>query len=296
MLNPVDELRPLAQCAILGLMYAILKLVEHNFGSGTKIAFLLVAALLLPASVAILGLEGNPAKAVYPVALVRMMRGMGIQYAVVLAIAIGFMLSLVALVRLELWLPLQLAASMFCILSLFSVLAGGLYERRHELGLETWHSPERKAERVRAEMLRQDELAIDEAYGKVRVGAHTEAWTLLQAWLAARGNSAESYHWLCERVSTWVDPRYVTRLTQEYLDYLLRLRRNGEVLDVVEQRLRVDPDFRPKSASVTLQIAQLAMRGGMPQIARVLLTDFSVRYADDPSVPIADTLARDLKH
>jgi hypothetical protein len=32
---------------------------------------------------------------------------------------------------------------MFCILSIFSVLGGALYERRHELELETWVSPER---------------------------------------------------------------------------------------------------------------------------------------------------------
>jgi hypothetical protein len=42
---------------------------------------------------------------------------------------------------------LQLLAGQFATLSVFSVLAGALYERRHELGLEAWHAPERKQER-----------------------------------------------------------------------------------------------------------------------------------------------------
>ena len=36
------------------------------------------------------------------------------------------------------------------VLSVFSFLGGALYERRHELGLETWASPERTDERRRA--------------------------------------------------------------------------------------------------------------------------------------------------
>jgi hypothetical protein len=66
-------------------------------------------------------------------------------------------------------------------------------------------------------------------------------------------------------------------------------------LDVVAKRLSVDSGFRPKSAADTLSIARLAARGGgAPRIARALLSDFAARFAGDPRVAEANTLAHQL--
>ena len=83
-------------------------------------------------------------------------------------------------------------------------------------------------------------------------------------------------------------------MTADYVDRLLQLRRNGEAIDLVGQRLKTDPDFRPTNAAATLTIARLAARGGSPAIARALLADFAVRYAGESSVGAAATLAREL--
>ena len=295
MLNPLDEQRPLAQVAILGLIYFAVKFAQDTMGSTVSIVVAVVAALLLPASVAILGLEGNILKAAYPVAWVRMVLGLGPLYALVLAIIGGYTLLIAMLGRWELWLPLQIAIFMFCILSVFSVLGGALYERRHELELETWISPERTHARLRAQELRRSEDEVWEAYGQMRAGSYTRAWELLQAWLARRHHAPDDYRWLCGRVAAWDDPRYVTRLTEDYVDRLLVLKRNGEALDVVTERLGRDPTFRPKSAAATLQIAQLAAAGGgLPRVARTLLADFPARFPGDPGVVAADALARHL--
>ena len=55
MLNPLDEQRPLAQVAILGLIYLAVKFAQEPMGSTLSMVIAVVAALLLPASVAILG-------------------------------------------------------------------------------------------------------------------------------------------------------------------------------------------------------------------------------------------------
>lgn len=295
MLNPLDEQRPLAQVAILGLIYLAVNFAKDAMGSAVAVVLAVAALLLLPASVAILGLEGNILKAAYPVAWVRMVLRLGPMYALVLAIIGGYSLLIVLLGRWELWLPVQIAIFMFCILSIFSVLGGALYERRHELELETWASPEQTAERLRKEVLRQSEKEVTDAYGQMRAGSHTRAWQLLQTWLTARGNAPEDYFWLCGRVATWGDPRYLTRLTEDYVERLLALKRNGEALDVVARRLADDPSFRPKTAAATLQIAQIAVGGGgTPRVARALLADFGARFAGDPNVAAAAALARHL--
>lgn len=295
MLNPLDEQRPLAQVVILGLIYAAVEFARRTMGPTSALGIAVVAALFLPASVAILGLEQNIFKAAYPVAWVRMAWRLGPMYAVVLAIIVGYSILIAMVGRWALWLPVQIALFMFCILSIFSVLGGALYERRHELGLETWASPERTEELKRKHDLRQSEKEVTEAYGQMRVGSHTQAWQQLQTWLTSRGNALEDYRWLCGRVAAWGDPRYITRLTEDYVERLLTLKRTGEALDVVSARLTHDSAFRPKTAAATLQIARIAAAGGgTPRVARTLLADFPARYAGDPSIPAAAALARHL--
>jgi hypothetical protein len=296
MLNPIDEQRPLAQVAILGLIYLAVKFARDTMGSTVAAVIAVLAALLLPASVAVLGLEGNIFKAAYPVAWVRMVVKLGPMYALVLAVIAGYSLLIVLLGRWELPLPVQIAIFMFCILSVFSVLGGALYERRHELELETYVSPERTQERMQAQELRQSEYEVTEAYGQMRAGSHAGAWQLLQAWLTRRGHAPDDYRWLCSRVASWGDPRYLTRLTEEHVDRLLTLKRSGEALDVVARRLADDPSFRPKTAATTLQIARIAAGGGgAPRVARTLLADFPTRFAGDPTVAAAAVLARELE-
>jgi len=294
MLNFFDEQRPLAQVAIIGLIGVAVYYVQAWMGRQAAIAVAAIAALFLPASIAVLGLEGNILEAAYPIAWVRMVWGLGPSYALVLLIIAAYALLIALLSRWELWLPVQLAVGMFCILSIFSVLGGALYERRHELELETWASPERTADLERQRELRQSEATVTEAYGQVRAGAHTAAWQLLQSWLEARGNTCDDYRWLCTRVAAWSDARYVTRLTEDYVARLLLLKRTGEALDVVAHRLKVDPSFRPKTSAATLQIARIAVQGGKPRVARALLADFSTRFAGDPSVAAALALAKEL--
>ena len=295
MVNPLNEQRPIAQVIILAAVAALVKLAASALSPVAGAVLAAVALFFFPASVAILGLEGNMLKAVYPVALIRMVAGLGVMYAGVLSLIAGVVLALGVAAQLSLWMPVQIAVGMFAVLSIFSVLGGALYERRHELGLETWHSPERTAEKERQADEKQSDGVVTEAYGQVRVGAHQNAWALLQSWLASRGHAPEDYLWVRDKVVAWPDARYADRLTQEYVDRLLAAKRDGEALDAVRDRLRVDKAFRPKSAAATLRIAQLAAGGGgAAGVARVLLSDFGERFAGDPLVETAAALARHL--
>ena len=175
-------------------------------------------------------------------------------------------------------------------------MGGALYERRDELGIETWVSPERTEALKNKGDLRESEKLVLDAYGLMRAGAHVKSWQVLADWLESRGDAPEDYRWLCERTVTWDDPRYITRLTEEHVARLLVLKRSGEALDVVAQRLNLDQGFRPKSAADTLSVAQLAARGGgAPRVARALLSDFAARFAGDPRVPVAEALAHHLR-
>jgi hypothetical protein len=291
MVNPVNEQRPLGQVLFLGLLFFALKLAQSYLGTPAAIVFGVILLFFLPASVAVLGLESNILKAAYPVAWFHLVRGLGLLYGAVLLVIFVVFLGLGLLWKLDLWAPLEIALGMFAILSIFSFLGGAIYERRHELGIETWVSPERTAELKSKEEWRGHDKLVMDAYGLMRAGSHIKSWEMLFDWLKSRGFSPEDYRWLCERTVKWDDPRYITRLTEDYVARLLVLKRAGEALDAVVQRLQLDPNFRPKSAADTLSVAQLAARGGgASRVARTLLSDFSARFAGDPLVAAAVAL------
>jgi hypothetical protein len=294
-LNPVDEQRPLGQVCIVALLIGAVVLTKIYLGALPAVLLAIVCLLFLPASIAILGLEGHLLKAAYPVAWFKMVFGLGPLYVMVLALIFLECLLLYALGRLNLWLSVRTAVGMFGTLSVFSLLGGAIYERRDELGVETWVSPEQTAARERQEELKEDQDLVTEAYGLLRAREHVKSWNMLQGWLERHARNPDAYLWLCDRVERWEDPRYITRLTEERVERLLVLKRAGEALDVVAARLRLDGTFRPKTAADTLSLAQLAARGGgKPTVARTLLSDFATRFAGDPRVPIAAELKRHL--
>jgi hypothetical protein len=296
MVNPLNEQRPLGQVVILGLIYLAVKQVQDYFGDAAAFTLLVVFLFFLPASVAVLGLESNLLKAAYPVAWFRLVKGLGLLYGAVLLVISVYLLALFVLWKFDLSWTIEIALSMFAVLSIFSFLGGAIYERRDELGIETWVSPERTAALQDKEQLKANDKQVLDAYGLMRAGSHVKSWQVLAEWLESRGRSPEDYRWLCERTMSWDDPRYITRLTEDLVARLLALKRTGEALDVVAERLSVDPGFRPKSSADTLSIAQLAARGGgSPRIARILLADFAARFAGDPRTQIADALERHLK-
>ncbi len=295
MMNPVDEWRPLAQLIILGLIYGAATVAKGYLGTPAAITLVAIAAICLPASVAILGLDGNILKAANPIAWLRLIRGMGPLYGLVMLITLAYTAAVIYIGHLGLWLAAQLTATLFAILSIFSALGGALYERRDELGLETWASPERTEALRRKDELRQSETLVTEAYGLARARSHSQSWSLLQQWLSARGYLAEDYRWLLDHVASWDDPRYVTRLTEDHIERLLAAKHTGQALDAVTHRLAADPTFRPKTAADTLALAQLAARGGgARRVARTLLADFPTRFPGDPRINVAAALAQDL--
>jgi len=296
MMNPADEQRPLAQVLILCVIGALVYYVQAHIGTPAAIALGVICLFFLPASAAILGLESHLLKAANPLEWLGLVRGLGMLYGAVLLVIFAYALVLSLLWNFDLWPPIEYSIDMFAVLSVFSFLAGCVYERRHELNLETWVSPERTKALEDKQAQREHDNVVLEAYGLMRVNSHIKCWQMLSDWLQQRGNTPEDYAWLCERTLSWDDPRYVTRLTEDYVSRLLTLKRTGEALDVASRRLSLDAKFRPKSAMDTLTIAQLAARGGgAPKVARILLSDFGTRFVGDPRVAVAEALRSHLE-
>jgi hypothetical protein len=294
MVNPFNEQRPLAQMVIVAAIGAVVAYIGSNINHAAGVGLAIGLLLLLPASVAVLGLENNPFRALNPVALFRMVRCLGVTYLIILALC-GFYAAIIALIwQKGLWPLVRYAISIFLFLSAFSVLAAGIYTRRDRLGIDVWQSPEiEQSQKQLADIGVVDRLA-DEAFALVRARQHDKAWKTLTEFIASRGNQAEDYESLCARLDTWDDKRYVLRLSQEYIERLIELRKPSAALRVAESRLRSNTNFRPKTGASTLLLADAAAKGGAVRSARLLLTDFAKQFPADAAADAARHLLESL--
>lgn len=295
MMNPVDEQRPMAFLCIVAILYASCRLLNQLVGPAAGGSATVLFAMGAPAMLAVLALECNVLTALNPVACARLISRLGVRYVVVILSSV-LLLGLLDLVwSLNWWLPVQFAASLYLCLVWFAILALLLYERRDEVGLDVWHSPERTQAKADTEELKRSAATFDEAYALMRSGRHTEAWSLITQWLESRGHRPEHYRWACERVQGWEVRRFHIRLQQQFLERLLAGNDTGQALGVVESALRRDPAFRPSSSASTLRLAHIAASGGAPKVACRLLADFATCFPGDPLLKPAALLAARLE-
>ena len=178
MLSPVEQ-RPAIQLAWCIAVYLLIGMLGGLAGTALGIALL----AWLPASVAVLGLGLGAFQSVNPLALWRIVRGLGWRYAGILGLmlaAFGF----VALMQMAgAWTFVTIAASQLAVLTVFCALGGALFERRLEIGHEPMHSPERRREQESREHTREIGAMLDEVYTLVRIGRRSPALEPIRQWL-----------------------------------------------------------------------------------------------------------------
>jgi hypothetical protein len=279
MLNPVDEQRPLAQviiCAGVGWL-------AHTLGGWPGIFVAVIGLLYLPASVAVLGASSRAIDAVNPLALTRVITGLGGYYLLILGVVVVYALAIVMVWRLDAWISLQIAFLLFCVLSIFTLLGGALYERRHVLGLEATHTPERKAERAERERSRERARALDEVYAEARGGNFMAARESLLRWLRHIDVDwlERDVRFIFAEARTWQDEKAFVFVSRFLISQLIEMGRTGTVVEIVAGVLERAPTLKLGTASDTVKIATLARAAGKRALALRVLAPFETQFPAD---------------
>jgi hypothetical protein len=277
MVNPVDEQRPLAQALLIAAgAFLAFELGTHTTPAcGWLLASLLL--FLLPASIGVLGMSGNPLRAAWPPELASLVRGVGRDYFVPLGsiVVLAMLLLVSAWIGLPGW--LALAGAQFGLLVVFALVGGALYEHRPELGIEYKSARERLAERSDREHVIERNRVLERAYGKFRVAEPLEGWHEIDAWLQVHGGAADltdkvllEHRAVLAAVLRWDDVRAGDRLTDELVELYLARRETGRALEVVEERLASNARYRPKRQAHASRLAELAAAAGKRALRRQL--------------------------
>jgi hypothetical protein len=277
MVNPLSEQRPLAQAFLIVAAVMLVGALKKFAGetAGTLCGALLTLAL--PASIAVLGVSGNPFRAASPLALIGLIRSVGRDYVLLNLVTLGSAALLYAMTRYGAPVWLLLASIQVLFLLTFALVGGAMFEHRLELGLDSRTRLERETERDQREHALERSRMIDRAYAKFRVSKPLEGWQEIQAWLTLQGEGENPGEKLLaeqravfEAASRWDDVRPADRLANDLITVLLAKRETGKALEVLERRLASNPKFRPAQAAHGVRLAELASLAGKRSLSRQL--------------------------
>jgi len=305
MLNPFNESRPLFQLVLVLVVAAVLGVLALFVDPRLAIALAVIAFIALPASTAALAVSTSIWQAVHPGVIWHIARTMGTSYLAIVGVvlAYGFIcwvwaiggitshgFSLGDFVQGGLHMGWTLCALVvFAWLSVFTLIGGSLFEHRELLGHEAIDSPERRAARIQNEIDKQRARILDRVHFEARAGNLPDAWKSIELELAQEQHSFEFYDWMLERLSERSDQRLAYRLAQEYIARALG-RDNARAAQVAQRALRADADFRPRSGTQCLRVAELLRLSGDRQSAQSLLRDFAIHFPQDAGIAQAQSM------
>lgn len=271
MVNPISEQRPLVLAVLIFGAGMLVTTLQRRFGAAVGFGAVILLTWMLPATIAVLGYTRNIAKAIWPPALLTLIRVLAGDYILLNAVTLvsaGIIYWMA--VHAESILFVLIATQLLFLLT-FCLIAGAMFEHRLELGIETRTRQERLAERTAREYQAERAQMLDIAHSKFRVRKPLEGWQEIESWLRARAqgeNQLTEYRAVLEATSQWDDVRPADRLANDFTALLLAKRANGEALLVVEQRLATNPKYQISPPAQAIRIAELAGLAGKRALQR----------------------------
>jgi hypothetical protein len=280
MINPVDEQRPLIQAIIVSLGFIASWWVYHTVGPVAGLGLGAVLLTALPATVALLAMSDSWVHALSPLAIGRVMKGLGPHYVGVLAIILGGALAILTLALTLDSLLLILALAQFVLLAMFCAIGGSIFERRVDLQLDTRTHGERVAERDERHHADARAAVLDRTYALLRLKRRSEAWTNLEGWMRKHCPDTHpftEYHALQQATCSWDEPVIGDQVTNEYLGKLLANGETGMALEALQVRLDSNPGYYPQGQAYARRLAELVTLSGRKAMSRQLLANAQAR-------------------
>jgi hypothetical protein len=282
------EIRPWIQAGVCAGGYLLVHFLDEPASS----AIAIIACLILPAWVGLLGIADRFYQAFNPVMLWHMLRAMSFYYFIVLALIGLACLIFVSVHSLPLWLSLRFVLMEYCLLASYSVIGEAIFSRRLELGFAARSSPERKHDQASRERDKERQHAIDEIYEAVNARQYVRATGRLEAWLATVepahiGGDAQE---ITAAAVLWRNEPGLNSVLQSLLAWLIAKDRSADAVEVARAAVTRVPGFSPSTEPAALAVAEAAQSLGQPRLGVQVLENFAQRYPQVPLSPRAHAL------
>jgi hypothetical protein len=272
MVNPVGD----ARCWVHPALAAAL-VIAHVLHPDWPLAPSLVAgALLFAPSLAACAMSGRVRDALNPLAVGRVILGMGPWYpAAVLASATCVALAVIMARALSPGWMLYASLELLVLLA-YAGIGGVIYLRRFELGFAARISPERREATAALERDKQRQQWLDEIFTTVRSRDPARAVAQVTQWLEAASPAqvGGDLQALIEASKTWNEPREFARLLRGLLPLMLARRQGALALAAFDAGVAAHAAFAPAEESTAVELAGFAVQSGRRRAALRILESY----------------------
>jgi hypothetical protein len=278
MLGPFGGVRPWVHPVLAAGVLFLMGIVP----APGRVAVGVASSLLLPASLGALAMTHRVLDAINPLALWRVIVGMGWTYLLLVAAVAVVALCCAGAQALPLWAVIRYAVLALLLLCLYTLIGGALYVRRLELGFAPRVSPERSAEKVEADYARRRQLMMDELYRVVQVRDGVRAGEVLKRWLVESGehNLHADVPAIVGQAMQFPERRGLATVARTLISHLMQIGRMSLALTVMETVSPVATDFTPASEAEVVALARYAALAGQRSQARAMIERWA-RHAGD---------------
>lgn len=253
---------------------------------------ILLTSLTLPAGVMTLAVNGSLLQALHPGRIFSLIKTIGSPYLALYFFLVSLTGSSAWLQEflgghLALWLRLPILSfvAMYFTLIMYHMMGYALHQYHDVLGLKV------AVGFAEAEASQPGKKPVDPVLLKLSPlmaeGRQEEAIDLLENALRTRwedNDLHERYHKLLMAAGKRDG---ALRHGRQYLNKLMSDKRLGRALDLCEQCLGLDPEFRPQDPAHTYELARAASQSHRAKLALSLLRGFDKRNPRHPQVPAA---------
>ena len=243
--------------------------LAHKIGGSVGIAIGVLMLVLLPATVAILGVGEPWWRVLDPLTLFRVVRDLGVYY-VGLVVALIALTGLAWFAYLKLWGFFGTTLGLWCEVAFFSLVGVVVFLRRVQLGFEPSQSPERTAAREEMERLKLRARMVDDIFQLVRIGKHVDATAPLARWLQDTDSEhvSKDAYFVAEQALRWEAPLALNPIGSTLIRHLMRFGRPDAALAVFEILRGKAPSFTMDSAQDLRALADFAESQGRDELAQ----------------------------
>jgi hypothetical protein len=167
----------------------------------------------------------------------------------------------------------RIAMLIYAWLAILALTGATLHAKREVLERETRFVFPRESAQSPAEVEALRRRWLDSIYAACRAKAYEDAWRSVMSRVERHAEPLPELRWLYTQIVRWEPPQFINRIAREMLHRLLAAHRDGEALQLVQERLAVDVRFRPNTDDDRRRLAQLADRWGDRLTAQLLRGD-----------------------
>ncbi len=238
---------------------------------------IIVLCFLLPASTAILALEGSLFEALDPIRLVKIAAQLGVHYWVsVVFYTIACVSFVFALAQFPDFLSMffGLMLTLYLVLLTSHLLGFSIYHQHNEVGIVPFNSEEQRAEKE----LRATEAVLDtvlsEVYRLVMVDKTKAAMTCFRQHLAKLGNDLALHERLFERLKIWDKKELFFLEASIFLRNLIQADKLAKALLIYRETYQVNPEFQLDRLDHTVILAERAYNAQEFELANQLVNNY----------------------